>query len=122
MVYLREAHPSDGWSVEDWSPVPDPETLAERKGAAWKCRRDFGFDFTTVVDTMDDRTAERWSAWPERLFVVSSEGKVIYTGDQGPFGFDPAADFPGYRDRPKLGIDLESFLEAYLPTEAKQGS
>jgi hypothetical protein len=117
LVYVREAHPSDGWTFPEWSRVKDPDTLEQRRLIAMRCRRGFELDFTTVVDSLDDRTARRWSAWPERLFVVSREGRVVYTGDQGPFGFDPAADFPGYRGATKRGIDLESFLEAYLPTQ-----
>lgn len=117
LVYVREAHPTDGWKYSGWSHVEDPITLLERKNVAAKCRRDFLFDFTTVVDTMDDRTAQRWSAWPERIFVVSRQGLVVYTGDQGPFGFNPASDFPGYLGGPKRGIDLDSFLKAYLPIE-----
>jgi hypothetical protein len=47
---------------------------------------------------------------------------VIYTGDQGPFGFDPAAEFPGHRGSPKQGIDLETFLAAYLPGRPERTS
>jgi type I thyroxine 5'-deiodinase len=117
LVYVREAHPADGWTFPDWSRVEDPDTHEQRMLVAVRCQQELQFDFTTVVDSLDDRTAQRWSAWPERLFVVSRVGRVVYTGDQGPFGFNPAADFPGYRGARKLGIDLETFLDAYLPTK-----
>ncbi len=116
LVYLREAHPSDGWNYSDWSLVKDPGNLIERKRIASRCQREFQFGFTAVVDSMDDHTAQRWSAWPERLFVVSREGRVVYTGDQGPFGFHPVADFPR-RGSLQRGVSLESFLDAYLPTQ-----
>ena len=67
---------------------------------------------------MSDSVSVRWSSWPERLFVISKEGKVVFSGDQGPFAFNPGGSYPGFR-RQKLGISLEDFLAAYLPAERK---
>jgi len=80
------------------------------------------FPFTVLVDGMDDAVAERWSAWPERLFVVDAEGIVRYVGEQGPFGFWPM------RARPPLvvgeefepGEPLDEFLESFLEQGASK--
>lgn len=113
LVYIREAHPQDGWSVPGWSKLKDAPEMGTRKANAGSCRADLKFDFPAVVDRMADEVAVRWSAWPERLFVVSKEGRVVFTGDQGPMGFNPGGGYAGYRNR-RLGVSLEEFLAAYL--------
>ncbi len=30
-----------------------------------------------------------YAAWPERLYVVGTDGRIIYKGGMGPFYFDP---------------------------------
>ena len=113
MVYIREAHPMDGWSVKGWSQVKDPREFMGRKQTAGLCRSNLKFDFPAVVDTMDDATAIRWSGWPERLFVVSKTGRIVYAGEQGPWGFNPGVGYGRMKKR-KFGASLEAFLEAYL--------
>jgi len=100
--------------MSDWSTLEDPKSLESRTEVARMCCEKLAFDFPMVVDTMDDRTAVRWSGWPERLFVISKEGRVVYAGDQGPFGFDPSIAYAGYGRGPKSGISLEAFLDAWL--------
>ena len=113
MIYIREAHPIDGWSVPGWSEFEDAKNAPGREKSAGLCRSKLSFDFPALVDTMDDAVAYRWSGWPERLFVVSKDGRVVYTGDQGPFGFNPGAGYGGFRKR-AAGVTLEDFLAAYL--------
>lgn len=74
------------------------------------------FPFTVLVDDMDDSVAIRWSAWPERLFVIDAEGFVRYTGEQGPFGFWPLrAHPPGVvKEGFSPGEPLDEFLKEFL--------
>lgn len=76
------------------------------------------FPFPVAVDTMDDAVAERWSGWPERLFVIDAEGVVRYTGEQGPWGFWPRARSEPYGWGGEHGFShgepLDTFLEAFL--------
>jgi hypothetical protein len=88
LVYLREAHPTDGWAMKN-SQLTDPRSQLEREFVAAQCCRELKFEFPAVVDTMDDQTAVNWAAWPERIFVVGTDGRVIYAGQQGPWGFWP---------------------------------
>lgn len=120
-IYLREAHPSDGWAVPGWSTVKDPTTIEERKATALSCAKGLGFKFTTVVDTMDDATAVAYAGWPERLFVVDLEGKIVYAGSQGPWGFHPVkrlkpfgCDGPNKPPFPINPLSLEEFLETFF--------
>lgn len=122
LVYLREAHPCDGWAHPEWSGLEDAKDEKAREGNARACVKKLGFGFPVLLDGMEDRTAARWSAWPERLFVISRDGRIVYSGDQGPFGFNPGAGYAGYSEGPvgqEKGPSLEDFLETYLGKPAE---
>jgi hypothetical protein len=94
MIYVREAHPSDGWhmSFNDAFEVTlaQPKTYEERVGVAQTCRRKLDFDMPFLVDTIDDRVGGPYSGMPSRLYVIDRAGKVAYKSGRGPFGFKPA--------------------------------
>ena len=127
LVYIREAHATDGWSLDHtgWSIIADAQNDGERQAAAAQTCSMLKLPFTTVVDTMDDAVAERWSAWPERLFVIGRDGRVAYVGAQGPWGFWPVAATPPFGAGPGSTIDigepLDTFLEHFLAPAAAAG-
>lgn len=43
----------------------------------------------TLVDTMDDNASLAYGAWPDRIYVVDTKGKIIAAGEPGPRGFSP---------------------------------
>ena len=49
--------------------------------------------FPIYVDSIDDRVATRWGAWPVRIFVLGADGTVLYCADTGPWGFNPGLGF-----------------------------
>ena len=119
LVYIREAHSTDGWTIDSsgWSIIPDPTDDGQRKVAAAQACSMLRFPFPVAVDTMDDAVAERWSAWPERLFVLDVDGIVRYVGEQGPFGFWPRRETPPYVPEDEgfsAGQPLDGFLESFL--------
>ena len=120
LVYVREAHPKGGWEIGDWSVLEDAKTLRKRSESATQCCTQLKFDFPAVVDEMDDRTAVEWSGWPERLFVVSRSGRIVYTGDMGPFGFNPSREYAGFEERKPGVASMERFLDKYLERDKKQ--
>ena len=91
MVYIREAHPEDGWQLpsnaRDKVVFNRPKSLGERQSIAKKCCTKLNLSMPCVVDTIDNRVDEAYAGWPERLFVVLPDGKVAYAGAQGPWGF-----------------------------------
>ena len=93
MVYVREAHPTDGWSMEsnDRGGVTyrQPRSYAERVGIAQTCRRTLGLGMPMLVDTLDDAAGARYSGMPSRLYLIDAEGKVAAKSGRGPFGFKP---------------------------------
>jgi hypothetical protein len=93
MVYVREAHPTDGWvtggNAEVGVAYDQPKTFEERVGIAQTCQRKLGFDMPFLVDAIDDPVGGRYSGMPSRLYVIDRTGKVAYKSGRGPFGFKP---------------------------------
>ncbi|MDR3634437.1 MAG: deiodinase family protein [Isosphaeraceae bacterium] len=94
MVYVREAHPTDGWSMESNDRVgvslAQPRTYEERVAVAQTCGKRLDVGFPMLVDTIDDAVGARYSGMPSRLYLIDREGKVAYKSGRGPFGFKPA--------------------------------
>jgi len=94
MVYVREAHPADGWHMESNEVVgvslPQPTTYEERVEVAGRCRNHIRFDMPFLVDEIDDRVGATYSGMPSRLYVIDRFGTVAYKSGRGPFGFKPA--------------------------------
>uniref|UniRef100_A0A8C5WJ37 Iodothyronine deiodinase n=1 Tax=Leptobrachium leishanense TaxID=445787 RepID=A0A8C5WJ37_9ANUR len=86
LVYIEEAHPSDGWVSTD-SPyqIPRHQSLQDRLAAAQLmlqgapgCR--------VAADTMSNASNAAYGAYFERLYVIL-EGEVVYQGGRGPEGY-----------------------------------
>ncbi len=94
MVYVREAHPTDGWSMDSNDRVgvalAQPRTYAERVSVAQTCGKRLDLGFPMLVDTIDDTVGAKYSGMPSRLYLFDREGRVAYKSGRGPFGFKPA--------------------------------
>jgi hypothetical protein len=93
MIYVREAHPTDGWHMESNARVQvalaQPTTYSGRAEVAQTCRRLLDFEMPFLVDTIEDTVGTRYSGMPSRLYVLDPEGRVAYKSGRGPFGFKP---------------------------------
>ena len=93
MVYIREAHPSDGWqskqNVKDGVVYKQPKTLAQRAKVAKACRDGLKMTIPCVLDGIDNKVDTAYGAKPDRLCVVDINGKVAYHSKRGPWGFKP---------------------------------
>ena len=91
MVYVREAHPTDGWKMEQNErlgvAVKQPTTLGERVKVAGQFCTKLKPAMPVVVDEIDDRVGNAYSGMPARLYVIDKHGKVAYKSGRGPFGF-----------------------------------
>jgi len=110
VVYIREAHPTDGWQVEanerDNVLFKQPTTVDERAEVAQACSLRLELKMPMLIDSMEDATDQNYYAMPDRLYLVGRDGRIVYRGAPGPFGF--AAD------------ELEQAIERHLakPTTA----
>jgi hypothetical protein len=44
----------------------------------------------TVIDKEDNKVNAAYAGWPDRMYVVGTDGKIVYKGGPGPAGFKPA--------------------------------
>jgi hypothetical protein len=103
MIYIREAHPVDGWwfgkGPFKWIlklkgskaalDVHDPKTTTERTKVAQRCADTLAYGIPTLVDAIDDAVNQQYAALPTRLYLVGLDGKVVYAAGPGPWGFKP---------------------------------
>jgi Iodothyronine deiodinase len=66
-------------------------TLEERFAAARAGVTRLGLTMPVLVDPMDDAVSEAFAAWPERIYVIDSGGRIAFKGGPGPWEFDPEA-------------------------------
>lgn len=104
IVYIREAHPVDGWwfgkgltrkmikvySSKTSVETNDPKTDAQRRETARQCETTLQYLIPTYVDTIDDQVSKAYAARPTRLYLIGLDGKVVYRSERGAFGFRPA--------------------------------
>lgn len=94
-MYIREAHPADGWQMEpnetEGVIFNQPKEWGERRSVARACCTKLNLSVPCVVDTIDNTVDELYAGWPERMFVIDQSGKIAYAGKQGPWGFKPKA-------------------------------
>ena len=90
-MYIREAHPDDEWQMNDNETdaliYDQPRTLEERITIARDFVRHMQYTLPIVVDDIDDAAERAFAAWPERIYIVNSDGTIGYKGDVGPEGF-----------------------------------
>jgi hypothetical protein len=92
-VYVREAHPTDGWRMESNDragiTVAQPKSNRERTDVAARCCQALKMTIPLLVDKIDDRVGHLYSGMPDRLYLIDRDGRVTYKGGRGPFGFKP---------------------------------
>jgi len=87
LVYVREAHPTDGWAQPN-NPfqIRSPRSIEERRKVAQDFAAKLKLSVPIVVDSIDDKTETAYSCWPNRMVIVDSEGKIADAGSAGPQG------------------------------------
>ncbi len=92
-VYIMEAHPSDVWqmksNVRDNVVFASPRSAGERDMVAGMCVRKLGIKFPALIDGFSNRTEQAYTGWPDRIYLIDRNGRVVYKSRPGPFGFEP---------------------------------
>lgn len=90
-VYIREAHPSDGWKMSNNDSfgiaVEQPKSQDARNLVASRCATTLDLSMPLLVDTIDDSVNKLYSGFPDRLYLIDRNGMVIYKGGRGPYGY-----------------------------------
>ena len=93
-VYIEEAHPSDIWqmgsNIRDGVVFRNPQSDGERFQVAESCVRTLGIRFPALIDGVDNTVEHLYTGWPDRLYLIDRDGRVVFKTAPGPFGFHPA--------------------------------
>lgn len=93
VVYVREAHPENGWVVttnrEDDIRVNDAATDEEREALATTCALRLAIRMPVLIDPIDDAVCSAYGGYPDRLALVGRGGVLRYLAEEGPWGFRP---------------------------------
>ena len=82
-----------------------PKNMSERIGIAKDFVQRFRFQIPTFVDTMENTADDLYAAWPERIYVINDQNRIVYKSKLGPAGFDLT--------------ELEHWLLRYVPDDTK---
>jgi type I thyroxine 5'-deiodinase len=76
-------------NVKDKVVFASPRNEDERVSVAGTCVRKLGIEVPALIDEFGNSTESAYTAWPDRLYLIDSRGKVAYKSKPGPFGFEP---------------------------------
>jgi hypothetical protein len=93
VVYIKEAHPEDAWVLtsnrQAGIAVTDPTTETDRSEVASTCAVRMSMRIPRLLDGMTNQVARQYGGWPDRLYLVGTDGRVAWQGEPGPSGFKP---------------------------------
>jgi hypothetical protein len=84
--------------------VYQPTTLEERRAVASRCETAMDYGMQTVVDEIDNQVGKAYNALPTRLYLIGLDGRVVYPGAPGPFGYSPG----------EFAEEIEVYLKAIV--------
>jgi hypothetical protein len=76
--------------VKDGVLFASPQTDDERVDTAEICVVKLAIKMPALVDGIDNRIERAYTGWPDRLYVISTDGRIQYKSAPGPFGFSTA--------------------------------
>lgn len=92
LVYIREAHPTDGWVMPgNQFVVKSPKTAEERCTIARDFARRIHVPMPILVDNLDDKVEETYACWPNRMYILDAAGNIADKGVAAPNGTSGSA-------------------------------
>jgi len=76
-------------NIRDKVVFASPRDEEERSLVAGACVRKLGIKFPAVLDEFGNATERAYTGWPDRLYLINAQGRVVYKSRPGPFGFKP---------------------------------
>ncbi len=95
MIYIREAHAIDGDRPMRGSRnlgIKEHTNFDDRCLTAQRFIDDKSLTMPMLIDDMKNTTDKAYSAKPDRVFLVRSDGRLAVAASRGPFGFKPALE------------------------------
>ena len=85
IVYIEEAHPTDGWSFKNNIEIAQHKSLQDRINAARKLK-EHKPKCPIVVDNITNDANLQYGGLYERLYIVLND-IIVYEGERGPMGY-----------------------------------
>lgn len=95
LVYINEAHAADSsWPVQyaKEKGINDHENIEDRCSTAKRLMDEKALTIPCLVDGMENKVNRAYSAWPDRAFLIRTDGRLGVAGAQGPRGYKPAIE------------------------------
>ncbi len=94
VIYVREAHPANaeqtaedaGWKVIEGKVFHQPKTFEERRQLAETACTFWELPIPALVDVMEPSIGALYRAWPNRTYLLDTDGKIVYRGVKGSRG------------------------------------
>lgn len=90
ICYQAEAHAADRWDLQENHDedvcYKTPKNLEERVSLAQTLTKKYDLSDPILVDEMSNDLMTKFSAWPERLYIIK-DGKIVFKGGPGPFWY-----------------------------------
>ncbi len=78
-------------NVKDDVLFRSPESDTERAETAEICVVKLAIKLPALVDGVDNKVERAYTGWPDRLYLIDTDGKIRYKSAAGPFGFSTTA-------------------------------
>jgi len=76
-------------NIKDKVVFASPKNEEDRAFIAGACVRKLGIEFPAVLDEFGNSTEQAYTGWPDRIYLIDSQGRITYKSKPGPFGFKP---------------------------------
>ena len=74
-------------NVRDKVVFQSPRNADERTQVAGTCVRKLGIKFPALIDGFDNSAEKAYTGWPDRMYLIDTQGRIVYKSKPGPFGF-----------------------------------
>ena len=76
-------------NVKEGVVFANPATTDDREKVASACVRNLHVAIPALIDSVQNRVEQEYTGWPDRLYLIGTDGRVQLKTEAGPFGFDP---------------------------------
>jgi type I thyroxine 5'-deiodinase len=74
-------------NVEEGVLFSSPKTDEERAATADICVVRLAIKIPSLLDGIDNRVERAYTGWPDRLYVIGTDGRIRHKSAPGPYGF-----------------------------------
>jgi len=64
-----------------------PKSDGERDSVATACVRKLGIRIPALLDGIDNPTERAYTGWPDRIYIIGRDGRILFKTAPGPYGF-----------------------------------